>query len=325
MRIVYRQKKFGPASLAVIRQSNEILEEYAAQGFDLTLRQLFYQHVSRGWMPNKQSEYKRLGDIVNDARMAGHIDWDSIVDRTRTLRKLPHWATPGLAIKSIAQQYANEKWKTQPYRVEVWIEKDALVGVISGICNTLDVPFFSCRGYTSQSEMWKAAQRLGVHIQRDQRVKILHLGDHDPSGVDMSRDIEDRLTRFLIQDHYNAESRIEAREAVEYIGDRFSVDRIALTMDQIEQYDPPPNPAKLTDSRGAGYVDLYGYESWELDALDPTTLSDLISDHVGAVMDMDAWDKAVAKEDRDLALLDGAADRWPEVEEFLLDALGEGN
>ncbi len=112
------------------------------------------------------------------------------------------------------------------------------------ICEELDVPYFSCRGYTSQSEMWAAAQRLLGYIWAKQRqhVTILHFGDHDPSGIDMTRDIRERLSLFCG-------------------GEGFAVRRIALNMDQVRQYDPPPNPAKLTDTRVDAYLRKYGDDS----------------------------------------------------------------
>src|SRR5215471_777560 len=149
-RIRYVTKNFGPTALQVIREANAIIAEYAAQGYDLTLRQLYYQFVSRDLLPNRQSEYKRLGDIVNDARLAGLVDWEAIVDRTRNIRVLPHWTDPAAIVQAAADSFAVEKWAEQPRRVEVWIEKDALVGVFEPVCEELDIPLFSCRGYTSQ-------------------------------------------------------------------------------------------------------------------------------------------------------------------------------
>ena len=166
-----------------------------------------------------------------DGRLAGLIDWNRIVDRTRNLEGNSHWGNPGEIMRSAAHSFRLDKWANQPYRVECWIEKDALRGVIAGVCNELDIPHFSCRGYTSISEMWVAARRLQHWIARGQTPVILHLGDHDPSGVDMTRDIFDRLQTFM----GGAE-----------------VKRLALNWDQVEMYNPPPNPAKLTDSRANG-------------------------------------------------------------------------
>ena len=126
----YVEKRFSASSLELVDQANSIIEEYAAQGFVLTLRQLYYQFVARGLIPNKQSEYKRLVEIISDARLAGLVDWEAIEDRTRFLSSLGHWADPAEIINSAAYSFHIDKWANQPCRVEVWIEKDALVGVI---------------------------------------------------------------------------------------------------------------------------------------------------------------------------------------------------
>jgi Arc/MetJ-type ribon-helix-helix transcriptional regulator len=303
-KICYERKNFGPGALARIFQANEILNEYAAQGFDLTLRQLYYQFVARGFIPNKDTEYKRLGELVNDARMAGLIDWDRITDRTRNLRELNHWDSPSQILDDVAAQYRSPKWKSQPNYVEVWIEKDALVGVVQQAADAVDVPYFSCRGYTSQSEMWTAAMRLLEQVKAGKQVTIIHLGDHDPSGIDMTRDIRDRLSGFIAH-HYPSG-----------VG-RFVVDRIALTMDQIRQYNPPPNPAKITDSRAAGYIAEYGDESWELDALPPDAMSTLIREAVVALLDREAWDRALESETAERESLGKLSRHWDEASEFL--------
>ena len=150
-RIEYVAKRFGAASKAVIDRVNIIIGEYAAQGFTLTLRQAYYALVSRGLLPNKQKEYKRLGSIINDARLAGLVDWSAIVDRTRHVNKNSHWNSPAEIVRACAEQFQIDKWENQDNYVEVAIEKDALLGIIEPVCRALDVAYFSCRGYTSQT------------------------------------------------------------------------------------------------------------------------------------------------------------------------------
>lgn len=293
-RIAYVDMSFRGSSLEVIERADEICQRYAAAGYDLTLRQLYYQFVSRGWLPNRQSEYKRLGDIVSNARLAGMLDWDHIVDRTRNLRDLAHWESPASIVDAVAAQYREDKWAGQEYRVEAWIEKDALIGVLERACTALDVPYFSCRGYTSQSELWSAARRLMRYRRQGQEPVILHLGDHDPSGIDMTRDISDRLSLFM-----------EGRGP--------QVDRLALNMDQVERYGPPPNPAKLTDSRAGGYIELHGESSWELDALDPPVITELVEDAVALRRDEAAWREAEEVESARRETLQLISDRFEEV------------
>ncbi|MEA2705131.1 MAG: hypothetical protein QOD63_3076 [Actinomycetota bacterium] len=331
-RIAYEDWKPGAEALGVLVQATTICADYQQQGYDLTLRQLYYQFVARGLIPNTQKSYKRLGDIVNRGRLAGLLDWNFIVDRTRNLMARPHWSTPADIISSSAAQFRIDKWAEQPVRVEVWVEKEALAGVIGQAGNREDCAYFACRGYVSQSELWGAAQRLGRYVEAGQRVVVLHLGDHDPSGIDMTRDIEDRLLKFTTVDYVRAHRGDFAGKTT--MGDvekamtkkaggtwpsrpALEVKRIALNMDQVEEYDPPPNPAKLTDSRIAGYLERFGDESWELDALDPATLDDLITAEIDAVRDADAWQDLVEEEDEHRRLLRSAATRWPELVDLL--------
>ena len=288
MKQLFVPKNFKDESLAIIKLANDIIEEYSAQGFILTLRQLYYQFVARGWLPNTFRSYKRLGSIINDARLAGLVDWQAIEDRTRNLKSNYHFTGPKQAVQDALDTYEIDMWENQPERVEVWIEKNALTGVISNVCDEMDVPYFACIGYVSQSEQWRAHIRAKVYARdRDQVTTILHFGDHDPSGIDMTRDNQDRLDMFLGYDG------------------TVTVERLALNMDQIEEFNPPPNYAKVTDSRFAAYCAEYGDESWELDALEPSVLTDLIRQHVKQHRDPALWsDKEEERENHKFQLQD---------------------
>jgi len=307
VRIPYIDKIFRGPSLDIIQKANEICAEYRRQGYDLTLRQLYYQFVARGLIPNSDKSYKRLGSIINDARLSGDLDWNYIVDRTRNLSDPGGgWDDPAQIIEASADQFRYPIWthSGQRFRPEVWVEKEALAGVVAKGCRPHRVPHFSCRGYVSQSEMWRAGRRMKDHLDEGLQPVVIHLGDHDPSGIDMTRDITERLALFAEQE--------------------VPVLRIALTMEQIEQYQPPPNPAKLSDSRGADYVEKYGYQSWELDALEPRILTDLIEDALAPYIDEEAFDDTVAQEEavrQQMTLVatrwDDISNRWPEVEALL--------
>lgn len=272
----YITKRFGAESLSLIGISNRILDEYEAAGYVMTLRQLYYQMVSRDIIPNNAKSYNRLKGLISDGRMAGLVSWTAIEDRGRNLRGLGTQRSPASAVESVAKSYRRDLWEGQEWRPEVWIEKEALVGVIEEVCYRLRVDFFACKGYNSQSEQWRAGRRFAEYIRRGQRPIVFHLGDHDPSGIDMTRDNHERLTLFA--------------------GTPIIVQRLALNMSQIEQYKPPPNPAKLTDARAEAYIAEHGESSWELDALTPQVLSGLIHDAVSRVRNPDKWDAALERE-----------------------------
>ena len=278
MKIEYRPKNFGVARLEKIEVANEIIEEYREMGYDLTLRQLYYQFVARDIIENSQRSYNTLGTLINDARLAGMIDWERIVDRTRVLKSNPHWDSPSDIISTCASQFKYDLREGQPVYIEAWIEKEALAGVLESACLPLDIPHFSCRGYVSQSAMWRASQRIMSNVGMSRECIIIHLGDHDPSGIDMTRDINDRLELFGVPQN------------------RLRVDRIALNMSQVEDYSPPPNPAKVTDSRAKEYIANYGEQSWELDALDPRTITKLITRTVEGNTDMELFEAQQLKQ-----------------------------
>jgi len=297
-KIAYIDKRFSKKSLLVIERSNEILEELSAQGFTLTLRQLFYQHVRRDWIPNTQKSYDNLGNTISEARLCGLVDWNHMEDRIRDLAALPHWSDPSDVINSAAEGYHIDMWAAQKYRPEVWIEKDALSGIVEGVCRKLDVPYFCCRGYTSQSSMWGGAMRLKKWARAGQIPYIFHFGDHDPSGKDMTRDIMDRLKMFM---------------------GPVKLERLALNMDQIKQYNPPPNPAKVSDSRYQAYMEEFGEDSWELDALEPKQIVELIESNIKKLIEPKAWKKDEKRFEADQTLLRKCSSRWDDVRDFLED------
>lgn len=294
-KIKYKQINFRPKSLELIGLVNQVINEYKEQGYELTLRQAYYQLVARGYIPNNERSYKNIGNLINDGRLAGLIDWTAITDRTRNLRGNSHWNNPSDVIASAKYSYLLNKWKGQPNYVEVWVEKDALVDIVGQACRPLDTPYFSCRGYTSQSEMWGAAQRFLRQSDRERRI-IIHLGDHDPSGIDMTRDIQERLEMF---------------------GADVYVKRVALTMEQIETYNPPPNPAKLTDSRCGKYIAEFGDESWELDALEPKMLTNLIVEQVTMYRNDEIYQEICDREDREKEELQMLVDSYDEAINYL--------
>lgn len=271
VKIAYIDRRFAKSSLKIIEDANKIIAEYNRQGDSLTLRQLYYQFVSRDIIPNTMKDYKRLGSIINDGRLAGLIDWDAIEDRTRSLMSygFPDLGSPSSILESAASNHELDNWADQDNYVEVWIEKDALVGVIERVCNRWRVPYFACRGYNSQSEQHKAGKRFAWKISEGKKIHVLHLGDHDPSGIHMTEDNSERLSLFS--------------------GDTIKLHRLALNMDQVDKYNPPPNPAKDTDARFAGYVKKFGKECWELDALEPTVIRQITEKNIKKLIDDDQW------------------------------------
>ncbi len=300
MLIQYRsEKSFRGSTRALISTADQIISSYESQGYVLTLRQLYYQLVSKNIIKNKENEYKRLSKVMTDARYQGVISWKALEDRTRSLRSMNHWTSPAEIIESASQSFRHDLWQHQKIRVEVWVEKDALIGVLGPVCDRNDVAYFSCRGNASASEMWEASQRLRGYESHGQQPWILYLGDHDPSGVDMTRDVQDRLGEFR-------------SSAI--------VKRLALNLDQIQRWNPPPQPAKTSDSRYNRYVRETGKrQSWELDALEPATLANLVEKAIILLRNPRIWNQALGNQEVERELLTSASTHWELLAELLAE------
>ena len=301
MREAFKEWSPNRPSFELLEYIADILNNYREQGYRLTLRQLYYQLVSRDRIANSVKEYTRIGNIVSRARLAGYIDWDDIEDRVRVPKSRSHWDDPSEILRASARSYYRSRWDDQDDYLEVWCEKDAVSNILEPVCREWDVTFLANRGYSSQSAMYEGYRRLEEAQALDKRILILYFGDHDPSGVDMTRDIEDRLGLFL----YHMEDPFKG------------VDRVALNMDQVDEYGPPENPAKMSDSRFQSYVEVYGPSSWELDALEPKVLAGLVADKITERIDMEKWEAVVEKEDWHKLQLQKIADEtiWDEEED----------
>ena len=255
-----------------------VVEDYHSQGFKLTLRQLYYQLVVKEILPNKQAMYAKLSKILSDARMCGQVDWDIIEDRVRVPKMHSEWDDIQDLVNSAIHSYRKNRMDGQDNYVEVWVEKDALSGVLSPITDEYHVHLMVNRGYSSVSAMHDAALRFERATNQGKDCTILYLGDHDPSGLDMIRDIRDRLCGFGID---------------------IQVQAIALTKQQIDQYQPPPNPAKITDPRANDYITQHGKVSWELDALTPNVLHELLRTNLEELIDMEKYNVIISEEEEE--------------------------
>jgi hypothetical protein len=287
MRQKFRATKFKPDSQLRIEQCNDIIDQYLAQGLRLTLRQLYYQLVTKNIIKNEERSYKNLSGLVSDGRLAGLIDWDAIEDRVRAPKMASEFSNLGELVDAALASYRLPRWAGQENYVELWVEKDALAGVLWPIAREYHVTLMVNRGYSSQSAMYESSRRFIDRTEIDENGDaknpiILYLGDHDPSGEDMVRDVSDRLLMFNIG---------------------VDVRKIALTISQVQAYSLPPNPTKVTDSRAADYIKKFGHECWEVDALPPNVLSKLIRDELKQVVDMKRMKAVIAREEEDKTAL----------------------
>ena len=292
--IVYTEHNFREKSLNQVYEAIAIIDEYQRSGFTLTLRQLYYQFVARDLLPNTDRSYKNLGSLITRAREAGLISWMAIEDRHRGGVFWSVEEDEANVLNGIEYGISYDYWKRQNTYVEVWIEKEALANVIERVCSRWHVPYLACKGYLSASEAWRAGRRFEQAHDAGYECYLLHLGDHDPSGIDMTRDNRGRIELYSFQ------APVEVR-------------RLALNMDQVEEHNPPPNPTKLTDTRANDYVAQFGDTSWELDALEPAVIDRLIESEITRLVDGDVWDKCSADEEEARGYLERVHENWDDI------------
>lgn len=289
--ICYVPKDFSAKDMEVIGKINFILDDMAAKGFpSITVRRVHYEGVKRNWWPNSVANYNKLIRITTEARDAGLVSWTAIEDRGRSLMGINTFDGPADLINDAKSRFALDLWHNQEWRPEVWVEKQGQEGMIGGICNNLRVDFFATKGYNSATEAWRGGRRMARYVAKGQRPIVFYLGDHDPSGLDMVRDVRDRLTL--------------------YAGTPIIVVPICLTFQQTQDLALPENPVKVradgeySDSRAKAYVEQFGERSWELEALDPSFLAEQIEKHVMQVRDEELWDEALEEEVNDKRRMD---------------------
>lgn len=246
---------------ALIEAAYVVLDEL----HPMTLRQVYYQLVAKQVIANRQSEYNRLSRALTGARRDGIVPWEWIVDRTRTPSAPPMWDNAADFTNCVLPQFRLDIWPTQDQYIEVWVEKDALGGIFEPITCKYGVTLCVCRGYPSASFLYEAVDRFSYH---DNPV-MLYWGDHDPSGMDMGRNLVDGLAEFDCP--------------IEFV-------RCALNMHDIEQYNLPHDPAKKTDTRARAFIAQHGDIAVELDALPVNVLRKRITTEIEARLNLTAFE-----------------------------------
>ena len=270
----------SPSYEQVVEAALEVFEQYDTA---ITLRQLYYRLVARLLIPNTINSYKRLSRIMVKAREQGDVPRNCLEDRSRRI------LGRGDTGYDSAEEYLKNKlsglqdswkgftmpmWEDQPVYLLISLEKDALSRLVSRVGNRYSVRTFPTRGYPSYSYVQTMANYMQTRLGGKPTI-VLYFGDFDPSGVDIERDLEDRLGRY---------------GATEY-----KVKRIALTADQIKQYNLPPMPVKRSDARAEGFMAEHGDKSVELDALDPNLLQDTVEKAILDNISVRKWNARVRK------------------------------
>jgi hypothetical protein len=309
MKIEFKQIKLGPKRMTLLEKVNIVLEDYARQGYVLTLRQLYYRLVTQNVIPNRPNEYAKLSDVLTEGRLGGIVDWNSIEDRVRVPKRPYTVDDIDDAISDTVNQYRLDRQLGQKNYVEMWTEKDAISNILYRQTAEYGIPLLVNRGYSSTTAMYESYKRMERAIKRGQVPHVVYFGDHDPSGLDMAlRDIPERLNDLF--------------------GTDVVCKHIGITMPQIEQFDPPPNPAKITDPRAKWYIGEYGDSSWEVDALEPKDMHDVIHEELSQIIDLDMFEKKKTQEEKErkeIALLPDLKDKFETIKAFINQTAKEYN
>ena len=280
---------------ALLDKIINIVKEYKEQNITLTARQLYYQLVSKDIIPNAIEIYKRITKFLTDARYGGYLDWQMIEDRGRVPEKHAEWDDVASLIESAVQSYRLSRWGDQDEYIELYCEKQSLDSVFKPTADYWHIYYGCDKGYSSASTVYDLAKRIKDQIESGRICTVLYFGDHDSSGLDMIRDIRDRVTEFLTKGD-DALNPIDTDEL-------FSVQQVALNLEQVRQYHPPPNPTKITDPRAKGYIEKWGQNQWEVDALNPTILRDLTEKAILEHINLEKYQAVVEQEKEEIEKL----------------------
>ncbi len=260
----------------------------------MTLRQVYYRLVANQIINNNQSQYKALSNALRDARREGVIPWAWMEDRTRRPRSVDMWRDLSTFVSEVPTWYARDVWDDQPSYLEVWLEKDALSGTFADVLEPYRVTFQVGRGFDGWSSVHNAAQRYrSMLFNKHKHTTLLYYGDFDPSGEDMARSLELRIHEGFVE-----------YKSVRYVRNAYpTITKRALTYEDIQTYDLPPDFTKPTDPRSKAHIAKWGDVAVELDALPDEVLRERLEADVRAHMDLDALQATLKAESEDNARL----------------------
>lgn len=266
-RMTYQPRLTKRRNKADIKAIKACLYKLLENDYPMTVRQVFYRMVSIGMIGKTENEYKNtIVRLLGEMRRTSEIPFDWIADSTRWMRKPKSYSSLENMLRYSAQSYRRSLWDNQPVYVEVWLEKEALAGVLYEVTEKWDVPLMVTRGYPSLSYLYSAAETIAAKSRRGKSTYLYYFGDYDPSGLDIPRKVESDLREFA------PDADIEFK-------------RVAVTLEQIETLKLQTRPTKRTDSRSRNFTG----ESVEVDAIQSATLLEIVSSCITQHIDESAY------------------------------------
>lgn len=261
--------KFQQGKLKKVLEVLNELEDYKP----LTLRQIYYQLVGKGYIDNSVSQYGMLSQLIKWARIDGYIEWEDIEDRVRSMHDLRGWISDESFIRQeingFLEGYRRDFLQSQTKYIEVWVEKDALSSIFTKVATDYSVPVVVCRGFSSVTFLNEFKERISDYQDEGKEVIMLYFGDFDPSGMEMLESM-----------------KITLEQELKVTGVEFK--RVGLNKSDIARYNLPNDPSaiKKTDKRTKKFQKKYGNYAVELDALKPNILEAKIQGAIEAEIDM---------------------------------------
>lgn len=258
-----------------IDQITELVERYRDEGLlPITIRQLFYRLIAEYLLPKTEQSYQQLCEIVNRARRARVISMSAIRDDGFRMDRGSHYEGQSDffdAVSRSAESYRIDRQDGQPNRLMLWCEAGGMVPQLRKICDPYSIPVASSGGFDSTTAKHDIAQQLSTAIS----TTVLHIGDHDPSGVHIFNSLREDITAF----------------ANYYDGD-IQFTRLAVLPEHIAKYDLPTAPPKKSDRRS-----FEGDKTVQAEALDPAVMSQLVRESIESRLDIDAYHLALGQEE----------------------------
>lgn len=287
-----KAKRKAKASTKRTRRSQEEMQVLRAEVLALvvrhqpvSVRQAFYLAVSAGLVEKTEQQYEAVGRLLRKAREDGGLAWGCIVDHTRRMYRPLTYEGVVDALEATRQFYRRSLWSSQPARVEVWCEKETLLGPLRMVSDTWDVPIYPCKGYPSLTFLHDAAEDIAHAARHGKRTHILYVGDYDPSGLDIEEKVVEGLRR------YAPRADIQAR-------------RLAVTEAQIGDLSLPTRPTKTSDSRAKNSE---AKESVEVEAIPPPVLRAMVVEAIEALVDQHELAVVRVAEEDERKLMGGIA------------------
>ena len=285
------------------------------------MRAVCYQCFSRGLIPGMEKKHtNRVSELLTYARETGEIPWEHIVQEGREIEHVSTWADPAAFARTVQAAYRRNKWAGQRTRVLVVSEKGTVRGTLASVLNEFEVDFLPVGGYASTTRVHELAQLAPIaqpgRFLDSQKLLLLYLGDHDPSGRGMSDvDFPKRLFRYASDDPSDDDWTDEEVELglADY---GMTARRIALTVEDTVALGPGlgfPASDKVKDSRYRWFVEHYGDRCWELDAMNPNTLRARVETAIRAELDWPTWERYVAAERAERESITRALGTWTSI------------